>query len=132
MLFHPAETLRRYQALTLLPFVDIKNGGNWKLVSVSYYFPGYVFVGALLQHTVGSQMAVLSWWRDREKPETVGSSIGTQCIKHQVGLCSNKQKTYSHLIFWYRTLSLQSGFSPINSLNVKTTLRDRQSYIIVF
>ena len=33
-------------ALALLPSVDIKNGGNRKLVSVSRYFPGRLFVGA--------------------------------------------------------------------------------------
>lgn len=38
----------------------IKEGGSLKLVSVSSYFSVVcVFVGVLLQHTAGSQMAVL-------------------------------------------------------------------------
>lgn len=58
----PAETLPGCLDLTLLPSVDIKDGGSLELVSDSSYFSVVcLFVDVLLQHTVGSQMAVLKF-----------------------------------------------------------------------
>lgn len=50
--------------------LDIKDGGNRKLVSVSWYFPGLVFVGASAPSGEPHWLCCsLGWWEDREKPE---------------------------------------------------------------
>lgn len=58
-------------AFAVLLSLDIKNGGNLKSVSVSYYFPGYVSGCAVSTHSrkPNGLYKGVGWWRDREKPE---------------------------------------------------------------
>ena len=68
------------QAVTLLSSADLKDGGNRKLVSVSWYFPGSLFVGA----SVGTQTGCAKAWHGGGTQRGVSAqphSMGTQYPK---------------------------------------------------